>query len=142
MPSRFVARSLTLILGCLLWVLAAGCGPEEPAAPAPTGPVEIRVTAVQDGASTALKIGHVLRIELPAYPQTGCAWELESVDASVLRVPVEEYLPPDVEGEAGTSIWRFVALSAGSATVKLRCVRFGDDVPTPEKTFTFKVLVD
>lgn len=141
MPSRFVAQSLTLVLS----ILAAGCGPEEPAAPArdpSAGPVEIRVTAAQDGASTALKIGHVLRVELPSNPLNDYAWEIEAVDAGVLSAHVEEYTPPDVEGEAGTAIWRFEAVGAGSTTLKMRYVGFGADVPTPEGTFTFRVLVD
>lgn len=130
------------MLLALLACVTVGCGGEEE--PGPAGPVEIRVTQGQDGASTALHVGHVLRIELPANPLNGGAWEIEAVDASVLRVPVEEYLPPepDADDAPGTSIWRFRAIGTGSTTVRLRYVKFGEDVPTTERTFSFTVLVD
>ena len=145
MRTRKVLRFVVFL--ALLSGLGFGCGGEESSgtpADESAGPTEIGVTQALDGASTALKVGHVLRVELPANPLNGYAWEIESVDESVLRVPVEEYLPPlPEEADApGTSIWRFLAVGPGSTTLKLRYVKFGEDVPTEESTFTFDVLVD
>jgi len=137
------ATTLTAVLLLSLAPVLPGCGePTAPAARVPAGPVEIRVTAERNGASTALKVGHVLRVELPANPLNDLAWEIEAVDEGVLRVPVEEYTPPDVEGEAGTAVWRFEAVGAGSTTLKMRYVGFGAEVPTPADSFTFQVVVD
>ena len=91
MSARQVLLS-SLVLLLLPWAVlgCAGDEPPESGVPGRTGPVAIRVTEDMAGASTALKVGHVLRIELPARPLRGFAWEIESVDASVLRVPVFE----------------------------------------------------
>lgn len=129
-----------LCLVVLLVSIAAACGNEE--SPRPTEPIEVRITEVQHQASTALKIGHVLRVELPAQPLQACAWELVSVDESVLRVPVEEYVPPDREDEPGTAVWRFEAIGPGTTTLTMRYVNFAEDPPADERTFTFRVLVD
>lgn len=133
----FVVRASLLVL---LASLVAGCGSETP--PQPTGPVEIRIRETQSGASTALKVGHILRIELPAQPLEDCAWEVASVDESVLRVPVEEYVPPDVEGASGTAIWRFEAVAAGSTILRMRYVSFAEEVPARQAAFSLNVLVD
>jgi predicted secreted protein len=143
-PARLPVRLAGALLAFLV-CLGTGCGPEEPTAPGagePTGPVEIRVGLDRDGGSTALRVGHVLRVELPSDPTSGTAWEIESVDESVLRVPFEEFVPPDDEGGSGTSIWRFEAVGAGLTTLRLGYVRFGEDVPTAQRTFSFRVVVD
>ena len=127
--------------------LLAACGGEAvddgPAGgPVPDRPTEIGVTVDHDGGSTALRVGHVLRVELPAQPDEGAFWEVASVDDTVLRVPVEEYAPPDVEGEPGTSVWRFEALGPGTATLRMRYMSVAEDEPTEERTFVFRVVVD
>lgn len=135
-----------LLLAALLLTLAgSGCGgdaPPEEAVDEPPRVIEIRVAAAQDGASTALKVGHVLRVELPASPEAGRAWELASVDETVLRIPVEEYVPPDAPGEPGTSVWRFEAVGPGTTTLVLHTLDFSGDEPVEERTFSFRVLVD
>ena len=133
----------SLVALVALAAVASACGKSEPAAPAvPAGPVEIGVTVDRDGASTALKLGHVLRVELPAEPERGFVWEVDSVDETVLRVPVEEYTPPDMTGEPGTSVWRFEAIGPGTTKLVLRYVELAAEVPTEARTFTFRVLVD
>ena len=126
----------------------ASCGGDQPApAPIPSGEDlnDVVLTAAQDGGSTALLVGQGVRVELPADPETGCAWQVVSVDAAVLRAPpMEEFVPPDPDSlkQGGTSIWRFTALKPGRTAVTLRYVCLEEGEEGGGSTFRFTVIVD
>lgn len=110
---------------------------------APAARVEIGVTERANGGSTALKVGHGLRVELEARPETGFAWQIVEVDEAVLRAPeMEEYVPPGPKGGPGVSVWRFRAAGPGTTTLKLRYAKIGADVPMEETIYALTVIVD
>lgn len=91
-------------------------------------PAPLALTAADSGTTVGLEPGQAVEITLESNASTGYAWNLvEEPDSSVLTLVSSEYVEPDtpegVVGAAGTEAWKFQAVAAGTASLKLAYFR-------------------
>jgi inhibitor of cysteine peptidase len=121
MAKNFVKLSLFLMLFA---VLLAACGKKD-----------MSIGRAENGGKVELTTGQTLIVSLDANPTTGYSWEIDSVDATFLKLKSDpEFVqPPDngtpLMGAGGTQVFRFEALKAGEK-----------DVP-PINTYTLTMTV-
>ena len=110
-----------LILGVA--VLLAACGGGGGGAPA-----TLELTATGNGTAVTLEPGQELAVTLESNASTGYKWNLvEEPDANVLTLVSSQYVEPattgNVVGAAGTEVWTFKAVNAGTTSLKLAYFR-------------------
>ena len=103
------------------------------------------VDAHADG-ETHLRRGQILAIELDSNASTGYAWEIVEDGSPVLEpAPVPARAAPAVPpmpGAGGTSRWRYRAVQAGTATLRLVYRRSWEKGIEPVRTATYRVVVE
>jgi predicted secreted protein len=108
------------------------------AAPAP-----LSLSETDDGKTINLKIGQDARLALTASAGTGYRWELDPVNAKVVKVgelQIEADLTPGLVGGPVKFTWPLTAVGAGSVTLLAKLVR--PWMPQePAKTMTIRVDV-
>lgn len=107
-------------------------------------PKEVQLTDADAGKSVKLANGGKLIVALVSNPSTGFRWAVADPSPVQLRLEGEpEYVPPGsttpVVGAAGTEVFTFTAVSAGTATLTLNYARSFEPSVAPEKTFTITV---
>ena len=105
---------------------------------------QLRVDDTENGATMTVKVGDIIQVVLKGNPTTGYTWTaaLSEQDASILE-QMGEYgyvSDSDLIGSGGTFTFRFRALKAGEATLKLVYSRPWESVP-PLETFSMTVKV-
>ncbi len=95
---------------------------------------------------TEVKAGGTLTVTLGSNPTTGFRWDEEALidDPAVVEQTGHEYVAPaasDIVGGAGTEIFVFKALEAGTATVYLEYSRDWEDDEEAEWTYSLTVTV-
>lgn len=95
---------------------------------------------------TRLRRGQILAIELDSNASTGYAWEIVE-DGSPLLEPaaVPARAAPAVApmpGAGGTSRWRYRAVQAGTATLRLVYRRSWEKDVEPVRTASYRVVVE
>jgi len=100
--------------------------------------------ADDDGAAVAVRTGDVITVVVKGNPTTGYAWTaaLGEADAAILEQMGEPAYVPDSDliGSGGTYTFRFRAVAAGEAVLKLAYARPWESVP-PLETFSVDVSV-
>ena len=91
-----------------------------------------------------VKVGDIIQVVLKGNPTTGYTWSanLSEQDASILEQMGDPSFVSDTQliGSGGTFTFRFKALKAGEATLKLVYARPWESVP-PLETFSVTVKV-
>lgn len=103
------------------------------------------VDARADG-ETRLRRGQILAVELDSNASTGYAWEIVEDGSPVLEpapVPARAApaVPPMPEA-GGTSRWRYRAVQAGTATLRLVYRRSWEKDVEPVRTASYRVVVE
>jgi len=99
------------------------------------------VSQAQDGQAVELPLGRILVVELPGNPTTGFEWAVAENNDALLEPGESSYAAEsDAIGAGGTFTFRFKAVAAGSAALRLAYRRSWESVP-PEDTFTLTVTI-
>ena len=109
-------------------------------------PVEL--TQLDSGSQINLKVGQILKVELPSNPTTGYNWTLTDTTESepVLEKAGEPAYVKDEEaagivGIGGKETWKFRAIRAGWQKLRLEYKRPWEREISAEKTFVLDVLI-
>ena len=105
---------------------------------------QLRVDDTENGATMTVKVGDIIQVVLKGNPTTGYTWTaaLSEQDESILEQMGEyDYVSDSgLIGSGGTFTFRFKALKAGEATLKLVYSRPWESVQ-PLETFSMTVKV-
>jgi len=105
---------------------------------------EITVTQAQDGREIALKVGDILRIELPGSGGTGYSWFVELPGAPCLRL-LDQSTQVLKEGLPGSPVlqgWRFRAEQPGATALKMAYYRPWEGVGQAVEHFGIRIRID
>lgn len=145
--------SLNRLAGALALLACAmtlpGCASGTDGAPAAdkasTSASEAPVVDAQADRETRLRRGQILAIELDSNASTGYAWEIVEDGSPVLEsAPVPARAAPAVPpmpGAGGTSRWRYRAMQAGTANLRLVYRRSWEKEVEPVRTASYRVVV-
>jgi len=87
----------------------------------PAAEATLTVTREQDGREVALKVGSILRIELPGRSGTGYTWLPEVTGAPYLKL-MDQTTRQIKEGRPGgpvMQVWSFKAVRPGATEIKM-----------------------
>jgi inhibitor of cysteine peptidase len=134
---------LTALL-CLTMVALVLLGGAQPTASQSSFPVvsgEITLSQVNNGSRVELAESNVLALRLASNLSTGYSWQVEEMDANVLRqVGAAEFeAGANMPGAPGTQILRFVGTGKGLAHLKLAYRRPWETDVAPAQTFVAQV---
>jgi inhibitor of cysteine peptidase len=106
-----------------------------------------KLTDADDGKKTTLAVGEYLVISLPGNPTTGYSWKSASPPGDSLKAvgePAYAQTPgrAGMVGVGGTFVFKFKAVKAGKAEVKLAYARPWEKDKPPIKTFSAPVEVE
>lgn len=144
LPLRLLGASALALALAFLLLIQPMSRAQSPGPSAAAPPPELRVTEGFDGRSVQLLPGQALLLTLPSNPTTGYGWELAAPDPAVLRPDGTPELLPGGGGvgAAGTTLFRFQAVGAGSTSLRLVYRRGFEPASIPPlKRFTLQVLV-
>jgi inhibitor of cysteine peptidase len=101
----------------------------------------VRVGPKANGSTVTFRVGDTLVVSLPGNATTGYAWRVRLLDQIVLKVARVTYVARKTGtiGAGGTYVFRFRAVAAGKARMKLGYAQSGGMRPT--KTFALVVVV-
>lgn len=93
-----------------------------------------------DGHLLNLAVGEVISIRLEENPTTGYRWRVDSSGAPALALDLDNYeaSPGGATGSPGHHVWRFRAVTAQTATIRLSYQRRAG---APARTFTLVVEI-
>ena len=94
------------------------------------------------GRGVTAAVGDRIRIELPENPTTGFRWQVETVDAAVLRLAATDFQPSASAaiGGGGLGVFHFDVIGSGSADLRLELKRSWE-TQSPRSTFSIRVSV-
>ena len=125
---------------------ASGTDDARTADKAPANASEAVVIDAHAEGETRLRRGQILAIELDSNASTGYAWEIVEDGSPVLEpAPVPARAAPAVApmpGAGGTSRWRFRAVQAGTANLRLVYRRSWEKDVEPVRTASYRVVVE
>jgi predicted secreted protein len=104
----------------------------------------ITVTKEQGGREVALKVGNILRIELPGRGGTGYSWFAEDTFAPYLKL-VDQATVQVKEGRLGgpvIQVWRFRAEKPGATEIKMAYYRPWEGVGQAKDRFLIKIRIE
>lgn len=111
------------------------------------GNTPVSVDAAYDGKQVEVRAGGLLRVTLESNASTGFKWELKAIsDQSVVSLVDNQYITtasqnPPVVGAAGTEVWTFKALKAGTAAISMAYSRPWEGGEKGVETFNLTVVV-
>ena len=145
-----------LLLGTMLFLVAAGCDSTEPAqtesslstrttAEEDTAPATLRLTEADNGGTFEVRVGGTIEVSLKADPSTGHSWELDDPDpeASLLQ-QVEEpvFAPDDPQTAEGPGTLTYTLRAADKGEMVVKFVYLDPEVgESPTKTFRIDLVV-
>ncbi len=130
---------ILLALGLAAMATSATFGQSSPQEPPP---IEIVVSAANDGEKIELSEGQVLVVRLEANPSTGYGWRLaQPLEESILRQTGVIQFEPHSEllGAPGTQVLRFEGQREGHTTLRLEYCRPWETAVEPVRTFNLQV---
>jgi predicted secreted protein len=104
----------------------------------------ITITKEQGGREVALKVGNILRIELPGRGGTGYSWFAEDTFAPYLKL-VDQATVQVKEGRLGgpvIQVWRFRAEKPGATEIKMAYYRPWEGVGQAKDRFRIKIRIE
>jgi predicted secreted protein len=104
----------------------------------------ITVTKEQGGREIALKVGDILRIELPGRGGTGYSWFAEDTFAPYLKL-VDQATQKVGERRLGSpviQVWRFRAEKRGATEIKMAYYRPWEGVGQAKDRFLIKIRIE
>ncbi|MDP1761139.1 MAG: protease inhibitor I42 family protein [Deltaproteobacteria bacterium] len=104
----------------------------------------ITVTKEQGGREIALKVGNILRIELPGIGGTGYSWLVEAAGAPYLKL-MDHTTRQLKEGRLGgpvMHVWRFRAAQPGATEIKIAYYRPWEGVEKAVDHFGLKLHIE
>jgi len=103
----------------------------------------VRIDASSEDGSVELMPGQELELTLEGNATTGYLWEVNAVDAAVLRPLGAPRINPagDADGAGGQFIFRFAAVAAGQARLELIYHRPWEKDMAPSDSFAVQVNV-
>jgi predicted secreted protein len=104
----------------------------------------IPITKEQNGREVALKVGTILRIELPGRGGTGYSWFAEATGAPYLKL-VDQDTRQVKEGRLGgpvIQVWRFRAEKPGATEIKMAYYRPWEGVGQAKDRFLIKIRIE
>jgi predicted secreted protein len=104
----------------------------------------ITVTKEQGGREVALKVGNILRIELPGRGGTGYSWFAEDTFAPYLKL-VDQATVQVKEGRLGgpvIQVWRFRAEKPGATEIKMAYYRPWEGVGEAKDRCLIKIRIE
>jgi predicted secreted protein len=104
----------------------------------------ITITKEQGGREVALKVGNILRIELPGRGGTGYSWFAEDTFAPYLKL-VDQATVQVKEGRLGgpvIQVWRFRAEKPGATEIKMAYYRPWEGVGQAKDRFLIKIRIE
>ncbi len=93
------------------------------AAPSPSTETNMpsSLTSANNGGTFELRVGHEVVIRLPENPSTGYRWAVEMVDATLVKIEEEEFVPASkMVGGGGEAQWLLKAEAPGETAVKFK----------------------
>lgn len=107
-----------------------------------TGPFELQLTERDSGRAVAVN-GEVLVLKLESNPSTGYTWQVQGLDARIMRqLGASEWSAgtPGKLGGAGVEVLRFAGVGKGQTTLKLVYARPWETA-APARSFSLEVNV-
>ncbi len=103
---------------------------------------EIVVREGETARTVTVATGDEVKVELSENPTTGFRWQVTSVDAGVLRLQSDDFVPSAgaAVGSSGLRVFRFAAVNSGGTEVRLELKRPWEAQP-PRSTFAILVSV-
>jgi inhibitor of cysteine peptidase len=134
---------LTVVLSLITIVLVLLGGIRVVATPSslPPAPNEITLSERNNGGQVELDKSKMVVLRLESNPSTGYSWQVDEMDASVLR-QVGEFefeQKSDLFGAPGTQVLRFVGAGKGQTDLKLAYRRPWETDVAPAQTFILQV---
>ena len=104
----------------------------------------ITVTKEQGGREIALKVGNILRIELPGRGGTGYSWLVEDTFAPYLKLmdQATEKVGERRPGSPVMQVWRFKAEKPGATEIKMAYCRSWEGVGKAIDHFLIKLHIE
>jgi len=104
----------------------------------------ITVTKEQGGREIALKVGNILRIELPGKGGTGYLWLVEATGAPYLKLMSEatQQVGERRPGSPVMQVWRFKAEKPGACEIKMAYYRPWEGVGKAVDYFLVKLHIE
>jgi inhibitor of cysteine peptidase len=86
---------------------------------------EVTINETNRGKSIEVHLNNRVILQLPENPSTGYRWELEPLDANILKLQVDAYRePPSMAlGAKGSRIFEFLSQSTGTVNLRLQLRR-------------------
>jgi predicted secreted protein len=132
----------TIMLPRITWLLITGLMLSQSTLLA--ADATITVTKEQGGREVALKVGNILRIELPGRGGTGYSWFAEDTFAPYLKL-VDQATRQVKEGRIGgpvIQVWRFRAEKPGATEIKMAYYRPWEGVGQAKDRFIIKIRIE
>jgi predicted secreted protein len=104
----------------------------------------ITITKGEGGREVALKVGNILRIELPGRGGTGYSWFAEDTFAPYLKL-VDQATQKVGERRLGSpviQVWRFRAEKPGATEIKMAYYRPWEGVGQAKDRFRIKIRIE
>jgi len=131
-----------IVLPRIMWLLLT-CLMLSPS-PLPAADATITVTKEQGGREIALKVGNILRIELPGIGGTGYSWSVEANGAPYLKLlgRATEQVGEPRPGSPVMQVWRFKAAQPGATEIKMAYYRPWEGVGKAVDHFLVKLRIE
>ncbi len=135
-----------LLVVILIGLICAGSGPGSmsTSSSGSTGVVHIRLHEKDSGRTVELHIIDRLEVVLEGNPTTGYQWQIDALDASVIKPIGEPEFKPDSDaiGSGGEYTFVFESITPGQTTLTLIYHRPFEKGVEPLKTFRVTVVVE
>jgi len=111
-----------------------------------TLPREVQLTKADNGKTAEVGLGETLVVALPSNPSTGFSWSVTAPEPGNVELLGEPtYIPPGstspVVGAAGTQVFTFRPLKAGTDTLTMGYARSFEPGVAPAETFSVTITV-
>jgi inhibitor of cysteine peptidase len=137
MKRRMLQRLAVLAVALIVVLSMSAC--------TKSGGASVTLHATDTGRTIELKRGDTLIVELEGNPTTGNQWEVESVDAAILKQqgdPEFKAEKPGVPGSGGMFIFTFGAEGSGQTELEMIYHLPWDEETPPSQTFEVTVAVE
>ena len=142
-PAWLLPAALVGLFAISMSVAACGDDDDDDDGDAPD---EVQLTQDDDGKTVTVALDGTLIVALTSNPSTGYSWAVVADEPTNLELDGEPtYVPPGsttpVVGAAGTEVFTFKAIKAGTSKLSMAYSRSFESGVAPEETFEVTVVV-